>query len=133
MQFLTLFLCKPRSSSKRDSSLLYSLQLTVYFGRTVSFSHKCVICVKYSQFDHNIHIKRRELLAGYRYFFLQITPINSFFGKKCTLMKGLCHIAGTLYFSMLFRALNNSVHSRDETEYFALYFHLPVLCFCEER
>lgn len=48
MPFLTLILCQLESSSIRDSSLLYSLQLTVYFWRTVSFSHKCVICVKYS-------------------------------------------------------------------------------------
>ncbi len=48
MPFLTLILCKLESSSMRDSSLLCSLQPTVYFGRTVGFCHKCVICVKYS-------------------------------------------------------------------------------------
>lgn len=129
MPFLTLILCKLESSSIRDSSLLYSLQLTVDFGRTISISHKCVICVKYSWFYHNIHKKTRELLAGQRYFFLPTTPIKSFFGKKCTLMKGLCHFAGILYISMLLRALDSSVHSSDDAKYFAVYFHLSVLCF----
>ncbi len=44
-------------------------------------------------------------------------------------MKGLCHIAGLLYIFMLLRALGSSVHSSDETKYFAVYFHQSVLCF----